>query len=352
MADEDKTEEATPRKRQDERKKGNIFQSKDITTAIFIFVSFFALKLLFPYMYRTLSQCMVFFLQLTQSINNIEITETATILGYILKTTLMLILPILFICMMTNVVITMFQTKMLFSLESLKFKFSKLNPLQGIKRMFSLRTQVELIKSLLKITIIGVLIYSSIVNLIEQLPITFGMSIIDICRFTGNAVLSLVWKIGVVFFAIAILDLLYQRWDYEKKIKMSKHEVKQEYKQMEGDPLIKSKRREMQQRMAMGRMMQQVPEADVVIRNPTHFAIALKYNEAVSTAPIVLAKGQDYMAYKILQVAEEHGIPLVENPPLARGIYHTVEVGREILPEHYQAVAEVFAWIYRLNKRN
>ena len=352
MADEDKTEEATPRKRQDERKKGNIFQSKDITTAIFIFVSFFALNLLFPYMYDLVSETMVYFFRLSESLHDFEMTEARTLLSHLLRVLLMLSLPMLLICMMTNVVITMFQTKMLFSLESLKFKFSKLNPLQGIKRMFSMRTQVELLKSMLKITIIGVLIYGTVMDTIHQLPDTFNLAIIDVCHFTGSAVLGLVWKIGIVFFAIAILDLLYQRWDYEKKIKMSKHEVKQEYKQMEGDPLIKSKRREMQQKMAMGRMMQQVPDADVVIRNPTHFAVALKYQEESNSAPVVLAKGQDYIAFKIIEVAENASVPTVENPPLARGIYHTVDIGQEILPEQYQAVAEVFAWIYRLNKRN
>jgi len=174
------------------------------------------------------------------------------------------------------------------------------------------------------------------------MPAAFDMSIGSVCSFFGSQILSLVWKIGIVFAVIAVIDLLYQRWDYEKKIKMSKHEVKQEYKQMEGDPLIKSKRREMQQRMAMQRMMQQVPDADVVIRNPTHFAVALKYDED-SNAPVVLAKGADYIALKILEIAMEKDIPEVENPPLARSIYQTVEVGQEILPDHYQAVAEVFA---------
>lgn len=351
MADEDKTEEATPKKRQDERKKGNIFQSRDITVAVFIFVSFFALKLLFPYMRQGVEDNMVYFLRLGQSLNTLGVREARWILGDVIQRLLLLTMPLLCISIVINVVITMMQTKMLVSFEGLKFKLSKINPLKGLKRMISMRSLVELSKSLMKIIIMAALIWMSIRQTVSRMPAAFDMSIGSVCSFFGSQILSLVWKIGIVFAVIAVIDLLYQRWDYEKKIKMSKHEVKQEYKQMEGDPLIKSKRREMQQRMAMQRMMQQVPDADVVIRNPTHFAVALKYDED-SNAPVVLAKGADYIALKILEIAMEKDIPEVENPPLARSIYQTVEVGQEILPEHYQAVAEVFAWVYRLNKRN
>lgn len=352
MADEEKTEEATPKKRQDERKKGNIFQSRDITVAIFIFVSFFALKLFFPYMRQGIEDCITYFLRVAQDLNTLGLTEAKWIFKELILIVLSLVLPIACVCMICNIVITMMQTKLLVSLEGLKPKFSKLNPLKGLKRMISLRSLVELVKNLLKVTIIAVLIWTCIEQAFELLPRTFEMSIIDVCIFVGDQALMLVWKIGVVFAVIAVIDLLYQRWDYEKKIKMSKHEVKQEYKQMEGDPLIKGKRRELQQRMAMQRMMQQVPDADVVVRNPTHFAVALKYDDDSSSAPIVLAKGQDFIALKIIEIAIAKNIPEVENPPLARSLYHSVDIGQEILPEHYKAVAEVFAWVYQLNKRN
>jgi flagellar biosynthetic protein FlhB len=177
------------------------------------------------------------------------------------------------------------------------------------------------------------------------------MEALAVLVYAGDRVFALVWKIGLVFAAIAFLDYRYQHWDYEKKLRMTKHEVKQEYKQMEGDPLVKSHRRQEQIKISRTRMMQDVTTADVVIRNPVHFSVALRYNEEENSAPLLLAKGQDFVALKINEIAESCGIPFVENPPLARGIYQHVEIGHEILPEHYQAAAEVFAWLYRLNRR-
>ncbi len=295
---------------------------------------------------------MVYFFRIAQDTHTLGLAEANMIFRQLITRLLTLVLPIACVCAAINIAVTMMQTKMLVSMEGLKFKFSKLNPLSGLKRMISLRSLVELFKSMLKVVIIAILIWTCIKETFTLLPQAFEMSVESVCAFVGKQALGLVWKIGIVFAVIAVIDLLYQRWDYEKKIKMSKHEVKQEYKQMEGDPLIKGKRRELQQRMAMQRMMQQVPQADVVVRNPTHFAIALKYDGQSQTAPVVLAKGQDLVALKIVEIAAAKAIPDVENPPLARSLYQTVEIGQEILPEHYQAVAEVFAWIYQLNKRN
>jgi flagellar biosynthetic protein FlhB len=254
--------------------------------------------------------------------------------------------------MFVNTAVSMFQTRMLFTVEKLKFKFSNLNPINGLKRMFSLRSIVELVKNLLKIVIIGVLVYSSIRQTLYELPRLFDMEAVAVLIYAGEKVFALVWKIGLVFAAIAFLDYRYQRWDYEKRLRMTKHEVKQEYKQLEGDPLIKSHRRQEQLKISRARMMMDVTKADVVIRNPIHFSVALRYNEDENSAPVLLAKGQDYVALKINEIAEASGIPFVENPALARGIYQHVEIGQEILPEYYQAAAEVFAWLYRLNRRN
>lgn len=352
MPEEEKTEEATPKKRKDERKKGNVLQSKDMNTAFFIFISFFSLYLLVPYLYQNIAKLMIYFFSIGDSVTTLGMGDARAMSMQLLERILLLIMPMAVICMAVSIIATLFQTKMLVSFESIKFKFSKLNPLSGLKRMISLRSLVELVKSLLKVIIIGLMVYSTIKAVLLKIPNVFDMDIHAVLSFTGSEVIKLVSKIALVFFAIAVMDFFYQRWEFEKKLKMTKQEVKQEYKQMEGDPLIKQQRRQMQQQMAKSRMMQQVPTADVVIRNPTHFAVALKYAEQENTAPIVVAKGQDYIALKIIEIAQEAKVPALENPALARTIYRTVAVGQEILPEQYQAVAEVFAWVYRLNQRN
>lgn len=352
MPEEEKTEEATPKKRKDERKKGNVLQSKDINMAISIFVSFFALYLLIPYIYKNMTELMIYFFSIGDSITTIGTGDMRSVSIQLFGRILLLVLPMALVCMAVSVTTTLFQTKLLVSFESIKPKFSKLNPLSGLKRMISLRSLVELVKNLLKITIIGLMVYSTIKAVLLKVPSVFDMDIHAVLAFTGSEIMALVSKIALVFFAIAVLDFFYQRWEFEKKLKMSKQEVKQEYKQMEGDPQIKQQRRQMQQQMAKSRMMQQVPSADVVVRNPTHFAVALKYAENENSAPIVVAKGQDYIALKIIEIAQEAKVPALESPALARTIFRTVAVGQEILPEQYQAVAEVFAWVYRLNQRN
>lgn len=351
MGDEEKTEEATPKKRTDERKKGNIFQSKDVTTAVFIFVSFYTLQLLIPHMYRNLSQAMRYFFSLSGSLTHVSIYDAQTLLMKALLMGTIVAGPIIAICFLTNMVIPMVQTKLLFSPELIKFKLSKLNPLKGIKRMVSLRSLVEVVKSMLKIGIITWLIYLKLSDLFQELPDMLNISILGVCQTVGKYIMSLVFNIGIVFLAIAVLDYFYQRWDHEKKLKMSKHEIKQEYKQMEGDPMIRGKRKELQRRMAMQRMMQEVPSADVIIRNPTHFAVALRYAQGMGNAPVVVAKGQDELALRIVAIGEENHVAITENPGLARGIYHSSELGQEIRPEYYQAVAEVLAWVYSLNKK-
>lgn len=351
MPEEEKTEEATPKKRRDERKKGNVLQSKDMNTAFFIFVSFAALYFLIPYIYENVAELMIYFFSICGEISSFGMGDTRSLMLQLAQRLLMIVMPIAVICMVVSVATSMYQTKMLFALESLKFKFNKLNPLSGIKRMFSLRSLVELVKSLLKVIVIGIIVYSTVQAVMMKVTNVFDMDIHAVLSFTGTETMFLVAKIALAFFSIAVLDYFYQRYDFEKKLKMSKQEVKQEYKQMEGDPLIKQKRRQLQDQMARSRMMQQVPAADVVLRNPTHFAVALKYSEKENAAPIVVAKGQDYLALTIVEIAEDAKVPTLENPALARAIYQTVSVGQEILPEQYQAVAEVFAWVYRLNQR-
>ena len=210
---------------------------------------------------------------------------------------------------------------------------------------------VELIKSILKIIILIAVIYNIIIDDMVQVVRTMDMDITLSGAYMLQMVMTLVLRICIAFLAIAALDFLYQWWEYERKLKMSKQEVKEEFKQTEGNPEIKSRIRNIQNQRARERMMQAVPNADVVIRNPTHFAVALKYDADSYGAPIVLAKGQDELALRIVRVAEESGVAVVENPPLARGIYASTNLSQEIPQEFYGAVAEVLVYVYKMNNK-
>jgi len=252
---------------------------------------------------------------------------------------------------MTTIILTGSQTKFLISSENIKFKFSKLNPLSGIRKMFSIRSVVELIKSVIKITILGYVIYSSISKNLYEVPRLMSMDLKTGIIFIFTTIMSLVKSIIIAFIAISAFDYLYQWWEYEKNIKMSKHDIKEEYKQQEGDPQLKGKMKEKARAMSMSRMMQQVPKADVIIRNPTHFAIAIKYDMNNDRAPIVLAKGQDNIAMKIIEKATECNINMVENKPLARALYKNAEINKEIPLEYYESIAEILAWVYKLKEK-
>ena len=247
---------------------------------------------------------------------------------------------------------TFAQTRLLVSGELMKPKFNRINPLEGFKRLFSLKSVINALKGILKISILMVIVYFSIENMFHESAKYLYVDLRASCTHLFSQGVSMVVKIALAFIALAALDILYQWWDYERQIRMSKQEIKEEYKQTEGDPQIKGKIKEMQRKRAQSRMMQQVPQADVVIRNPTHFAVALRYHPDEDAAPIVLAKGQDSLALRIVKVAEEHKVAVIENVPLARALYADAELDREIPPALYNPVAEVLVYIFRLNEKN
>ena len=251
---------------------------------------------------------------------------------------------------MIGIAATLFQTKMLVSGESLRPKFSRINPLQGIRRLFSFRSIVEALKGLLKIGILLYLIYQFMAGVIDLFTRYFYTDLLTACGHLFEESFSLIIQIGIAYVVLAAADVFYQWWDYERQIRMSKQEIKEEYKQTEGDPQIKGKIKEAQRKMAQSRMMQQVPQADVVIRNPTHFAVALRYRPDKDPAPVVLAKGQDEVAARIVRKAEECKIAIVENVALARALYASTELNREIPPELYNAVAEVLVYLYKMDQ--
>ena len=349
---ESKTEKATPKKRRDERKEGHIFFSKDIVSVVFIFGSFYALKLLFPGICQSVESFMVHFVELSGTQSSLPTGTLQRIARDFAETSVSCMLPILLICMGLGIVGTGAQTRFLFSRKSVAPKLSRLNPIKGIKNLFSLRNVVELLKSMLKIAILLYIMYSLMKDDIVAVIRTMDMDLRLSTVYMLNLIMDMIIQISLVFMVIAFFDYLYQRWEYERSIKMSKQELKEEYKQLEGNPEIKGKIKELQRQRARSRMMQAVPEADVIIRNPTHFAVALKYKIDKDNAPIVLAKGQDHLALRIIEIGEEHGVTIVENKPLARGLYASTEVDREIPSEYYGAVAEILVYVYKLNKKD
>jgi len=351
MAGEDKTEKASPKKRKDERKKGNVFLSKDAITVGAIYISFYVLKKWMPYIYKFTRDALYKYISLmgttTVITDDFIVQMFKDITLAIFSSAGVLMVAVI----MTTIILTGSQTKFLISSENIKFKFSKLNPLSGIRKMFSIRSVVELIKSVIKITILGYVIYSSISKNLYEVPRLMSMDLKTGIIFIFTTIMSLVKSIIIAFIAISAFDYLYQWWEYEKNIKMSKHDIKEEYKQQEGDPQLKGKMKEKARAMSMSRMMQQVPKADVIIRNPTHFAIAIKYDMNNDRAPIVLAKGQDNIAMKIIEKATECNINMVENKPLARALYKNAEINKEIPLEYYESIAEILAWVYKLKEK-
>ena len=352
MADSSKTEKATPKKRRDERKKGNVFFSNDAVSVAVLLASFFVLKLTATPMVEQIYRFLQYAMGLVAGAAHTGLQDNLSgLVLEMLKTFLLAAGPLLATTAVVAVAATFFQTKLLVSGEALKPKFSRINPLQGIKRLFSLRSVIEALKGILKITVLLFLIYQFLVGIVDTFTKYLHTDLAVACAHLVDEGFQMVMQIAIAFVVLVGADVFYQWWDYERQLRMSKQEIKEEYKQMEGDPQVKGKIKEVQRRMAQSRMMQQVPKADVVIRNPTHFAVALRYHPETDGAPIVLAKGQDELAGRIVRKAEEHHIAIIENVPLARALYATAELNREIPPELYNAVAEVLVYLYRMDEK-
>ena len=351
MAAEEKTEPATAKKRREQRKEGNIFQSKEITTVALVAIMFYSLKFLMPFLLQTASEAIHYFWSLLYEWETIGDQDVIRLgiegAAFWAKSAL----PLLLICALVSVVATMMQTQMLVTFKALRPKVSKLNPLKVLQNMVSLRSMVELVKSILKIIVLGYLVWRNFIKHLEKAPRLMDMDIMGTVDFIGDMVMTTVLQACVFFAFLAVGDYIYQKFSYEKQIRMSKQEVKEEYKNTEGDPQIKGKIRQKQREMAQHRMMADVPSADVVIRNPTHFAVALRFDLDKDNAPQVIAKGADLLALRIVRIAEENDVPIMENKPLARGLYDAVDIGREIPEQFYGPVAEVLAFVYKLKNK-
>ena len=353
MAEGSKTEKATPKKRRDERKKGNVHLSKDVVAMATLIGAYAMLRLLSGVFVEKLGQFMSLCFDAggTPGLKLLDVlNELQGQMVMVLLQTVGLIAAVVVVC---AVVATFAQTKLLVSGESLKPKFNRVSPLQGMKRLFSLKSVVEALKGIFKISILLTIIYLGLSDMFRESSKYLYTDISVAAAHLFDNAMNLILRIAIAFAVLAAFDFFYQWWDYERQLKMTKQEVKEEYKQVEGDPQIKGKIRELQRRRAQSRMMQQVPSADVVIRNPTHYAVALRYKPEEDNAPVVLALGQDELALRIVRVAEENHVAVIENPLLARSLFASTELGQEIPPELYGMVAEVLVYIFRLdgNKR-
>ena len=341
----EKTEEPTAKKKSDARNKGQVAKSQELNAAFILFVGFWAMKILGEHIYGEIAGYTAYiFGHLNTSV------DTETVMRIFLSIVMILMktaFPIMVAIMLVGLAINLVQVGWNFTTEPLGFDLNKLNPISGFGRILSKRSLVELLKSLFKILIIGLFLYENLKDEILHMPKLIYLDLSASMGQIADIIFMMAFKICAIFFALAILDYMYQKWDHNEQLKMTKQEVKEEFKQMEGDPQIKGKIKQKQREMAMSRMMREVPNADVIVTNPTHFAVALRYADGMR-APEVIAKGQDFVALKIKDVAREAGVVIVENKPLARALYATVEIGETVPPELYKAVAEVLAYVYHL----
>lgn len=344
---QEKTEKATPKKRQEARQKGQVAKSMDLPAALILLFSFLVL-LWFGDFFKDHVRDLFAVVLTDYLLMDITIDNIHLMFVRLFYQGLIVLSPILIATVLVAVLGNYLQFGFLVSIEPLKMKFEKLNPLQGMKNIFSLRSLVEFLKSTLKMLIIGGVALFIFFGEKSRILSLSAIPLDSILSYAADVTMSLGLKIGAILVILAFFDYIYQRYEYEKNLRMSKQDIKDEYKKTEGDPLIKGKIRERQRKMALQRMMQEIPKADVVITNPTHFAIAIQYDVTQMDAPKVIAKGMDYIALKIKELAKEHGVITMENKLLARTLYEQVEVGEAIPPELFQAVAEVLAYVYRL----
>lgn len=351
--DGEKTEEPTAKKLEDARKKGQVMRSTEVVTAATLLAFFFMLKIFVGFIGN---RFMTGFRQTIGFISDytsepFTLNTARTIIRGSFWNIIVAAFPIMIVGLVVTIVAIVFQVKWKVTAEPLKPKFDKFNPVTGMKRLFSKDKIMDLFKSIAKVVILAYVVYSYLKN---QWPLIYKMysyTLPQAIAVIGDTVINVGIRISALFAVIAMFDLFYQKWKYHQDMMMSKQEVKDEYKNSEGDPKVKSQQKQRMQQASQRRMMQDLPNADVVITNPTHLAVAIKYDKDTNEAPVVVAKGADYLAQKIKDRARENAIEIVENKPLARMLYHNVEIGAEIPPELYQMVAEVLAYVYSLTGR-
>jgi flagellar biosynthesis protein FlhB len=343
---QEKTEQATQKRREETRNRGNVARSTEVNSAVILLAGFSAMLLFRNHFMNTMERSSAHFFarghtyQLTvQTVQQLFLSEILDFM-YILY-------PFLIALFVAGIVVNILQVGFLFTAEPITPKFEKINPIEGFKRIFSKKSVESIIRDILKIIIVGWIGYTALRDIMNEVMGVADSSVQQIFAFTGTAIFNISMKILIGYVIIAVLDYGFQRWDYEQSMKMTRQEVREELKQTEGDPLLRARIRSVQREMARRRMMAEVPKADVVVTNPTEIAVALSYSTEMA-APVVVAKGRHLIAEKIRSIAVEAGVPIVENVALAQALFKAVEIGRVIPGELYTAVAEVLAYVYRL----
>ncbi|MBR5377336.1 MAG: flagellar biosynthesis protein FlhB [Lachnospiraceae bacterium] len=351
----EKTEAPTSKKLKDARKEGQVARSQELGNAVSLIMVFLIIRIfgqlmgknflqIFNYVYTIIPD----YIRLPDGI--IPRKDFTGLINIVLLRMLIILLPVFATGVVVGVIVNVVQVKWAPTAKPLKPKLSKLNPVNGLKKLFSKEKLFELLKSVIKVAVISYVVYSYMIDRIGALLLMYDLSVQSAIAFTCQTVVDVGLRIGIFYLLVGIADYLYQRHKFMEDMKMTKQEVKDEYKDAEGDPQIKGKIRQKMMEASRRRMMQAVPEADVVITNPTHYAVALRYDTKVADAPIVVAKGQDFLAQRIRDAAKEAGVEVIENKPLARMLYHNVDVGAMIPPELYMSVAEVLAYVYNVKE--
>lgn len=349
----EKTEPATDKKLREARREGQVAKSREIGNALGLLSLFLVMKLYVGYMGNSfITGFSAVYNEIPSYVKMYDGEVPAANLLVLFRNTILNIIlimgPVLLVGLVVAFLCDLVQVKWRPTTRPLKPKFSKMNPISGFKKIISKDAIVELIKALLKIWLILYVVRSYLEDKLDRIYILYDISLMQAIGLIGELVIDLGLRVSAVYLILGLVDWVYQKYKFREDMKMTKQEVKDEYKDAEGDPQIKGKQKQRMREASQRRMMQQLPEADVVITNPTHYAVAIKYDPEKYDAPIVLAKGEDFLAQRIKETAREHHIEIVENKPLARMLYANVEVGELIPPELYQAVAEVLAFVYHL----
>lgn len=346
----EKTEPATPRKLEKAREEGQVAKSQDINTAVLLLILFGGLRIFGSFMYDRISAMYEFYYNAISDYATEEFTVSRAmgLFSFGLKEIILIILPIIVFALLGAFVSNVVQVKWKVTLKPMMPKLSKINPINGFKRFFSKDKLFDLLKAVVKVGILFYVAYSSLKDEWGLITNIYQLDYVSAVCLIVDTVLGIALKISLVFFVLAFADWAYQKHKFKTDMKMSKQEVKDEYKNTEGNPQVKGQIRRKMQEASRRRMMQALPEADVVITNPTHLAVAIKYDKEKAEAPVVIAKGADYLANRIKEVARDNRIEIVENKPLARMLYFNVEIGDQIPPELYQTVAEILAYVYGL----
>jgi flagellar biosynthetic protein FlhB len=341
----DKTEQPTPRRRQEAREEGQVARSQDLTAAISLLGGLLVLRLVGPRMMESMYA-------MTRALGDPPEVTASGLAPWTAangRAAMEMLVPFLLLIVTLTALGSIAQSGLLLTWKKLSLKPDRLNPVSGFKRVFSGEALTRLVIGLFKVSVLVLLSYLTISGEVSVIIGAGALHVGGVFTRAADMIFDLALRIGVALLILGLVDYFVQRWKLEKQLRMTKQEVRDELKRMEGDPLLKHRRRQMQARLAMQRIHAEVPRADVVVTNPTEYAVAIRYDEATMNAPRVVAKGKDFLAARIRQVAQQYGVPLVQRPPLARALYAGVEVGHEVPPAFYRAVAEVLAYVYQLS---